>query len=42
MIDQEIQNMWKTKKKVSFLCRLLLWRFAKISKYGFYTAQNIH
>ena len=27
---------------VSFLCRLLLWRFAKISKYGFCTAQNIH
>ena len=27
---------------VSFFCRLLLWRFAKISKYGFCTAQNIH
>ena len=32
-------------KIVAFLsnqCRLLRWRFAKISKYGFCAAQNIH
>ena len=43
LLQRRIQakNQWEN-RSVSFLCRLLLWRFTKISKYGFCTAQNIH
>ena len=37
-----VGKCWWENRSVSFFCRLLLWRFAKTSKYGFCTEQNIH
>ena len=36
------EKCWWENRSVTFFCRLVLWRFAEISKYGFCTAQNIH
>ena len=37
----QAKNRWEN-RSVSFFSRLLLWRFAKISKQGFCMEQNIH
>ena len=37
-----VSEMLMENRSVSFFCRLLLWRFTKICKYGFCTAENIH
>ena len=40
--EMRVGEMLMGNRSASFFCRLLLWRFAKISKYGFCTAQNFH
>ena len=40
--EMRVGEMLMENRSASFFCRLLLWRFAKINKYGFCTAQNFH